>query len=304
MNTLPETIAPGESLEIQIAPHGGFPGILCGPKSEDRRRIVQHCTASALANVANAFKPEVLVDRDHEAEDGGSTEAMAWVTALRHDPATGLMATIKFTDIGADAVSNRRYRFVSPVFDISQGPGDVVTPIALAGLAFTNRPNLPVQCVLNRADGANPSEPVEQRKPNMDKIKEMLGLPPEADEAAIAEAIAALKSAVEAAKTAALIAEAETVANANQAKICNSEGFVKLYVANRDYALQLLEVVKALEPAAPARVTNAADARTPQHIAADRGDVLAVYNSLQGAEKLRYLREHSLEIDAARRAAE
>ncbi|MBR7086342.1 MAG: hypothetical protein IKI47_02205, partial [Prevotella sp.] len=59
------------------------------------------------------FAGEILVDADHESENGGSTAALAWITALRADPATGLWANMKWTDEGAAAVSGRRYRFVS-----------------------------------------------------------------------------------------------------------------------------------------------------------------------------------------------
>jgi phage I-like protein len=185
VNTLPVKIEPGQELEVQLCPHGQYEAMLSerGKKPEP---VVQDCSPDVLAAIATAFIPEVLVDTDHESErPDGSTEAYAWITEVRHDPDAGLMGTFRFTDLGAGAVSARRFRFVSPSFEIVKGKGSTVVPVALLSCALTNRPNLPVRCVLNRA--APETKPVEEAKvQNMTETAKLLGLPETATDAEIA----------------------------------------------------------------------------------------------------------------------
>lgn len=307
MNSLPDTLKPGDEIEVQIAPHGSYPGsVMEGGKRRDITQRLDPADIDRLVAACNS-QAEILVDRDHASDaPGGSTEAMAWIHGLRHDPERGLVGILRPTDIGAEALANRRYRFLSPVIEIKLD-GDTAIPVGLLSVALTNTPNLPVACVLNRAPAANSTVPVEDhQRIIMDKLRELLGLEAGAGDDAILEAVAALKTAVdeakaaqEAAAAAALQAEAETVANANAGRIANRDQFIRLYIENKDFAAKLLAVVKAPPP--PARVTNSAEARRPAGDAAS--DVLAVYNSLSGRERRAYLREHAAEIEAARREA-
>ena len=87
---------------------------------------------------------------------------------------------------GAEAVSNRRLRFLSPVWPLD-GEG---RPTHLKSVALTNTPRIPVAPVLNKAQPGDTN--VEDTKENetMDKIKEALGLAPEASEEEVLAAIA------------------------------------------------------------------------------------------------------------------
>ena len=144
---LPEAIAAGDEREVQLSPFGDFPGVLEG------QRVMQHCDQAAFERIVANFAGEVLVDFEHRAELGGSTEAAAWVQSLRIDPAKGLMATFRFTDKGAEAVANRRLRFLSPVWLLdSEG-----RPEQLISVGLTNKPNLPVRPLLNRAGEGGPN---------------------------------------------------------------------------------------------------------------------------------------------------
>ena len=90
---LPEgAYAAGEVIEnVQICPIGDFPN---GGK-------MQHCTAEALRNVAEAWRAdgakEILVDFEHSSEQGGTsdTSAAAWVSNVRVDPERGLVGDFK-----------------------------------------------------------------------------------------------------------------------------------------------------------------------------------------------------------------
>lgn len=262
---LPETVAAGDELEVQLSPYGDFPGRLEG------RTVRQRCDRAAFERLAGNFSGEVLVDFEHKAERGGDTEAAAWVQALRVDPAKGLMATFRFTDKGAEAVANRRLRFLSPVWELdAEG-----RPCRLVSVGLTNKPNLPVRPVLNRAPAPftpnkgtdmepDTTEPTPAAPDLRARLIEILGLGPDADDGAILQAAENLRAVAAEAQEAALNAEADAVAEENKDKIANREAFKRLYVSNRDAVRATLACIKAPEPKPAARpVCNAAAARRP-----------------------------------------
>lgn len=67
MREMPETVAAGDAIEVQICPVGDF------PNTRDGRTVMQRCDAAALKAVAAAFGEPVLVDFDHSSDEGGST---------------------------------------------------------------------------------------------------------------------------------------------------------------------------------------------------------------------------------------
>ena len=75
---LPKKIFSGDTLEVQVCPYGEY----------EKSGIVQHCDSTAFQRILNNFdgRREVLVDFAHAAEQGGSTRAAAWLTAMREDP--------------------------------------------------------------------------------------------------------------------------------------------------------------------------------------------------------------------------
>lgn len=249
---LPETVAAGDELEVQLSPFGDFPGILEG------KRVIQTCDRAAFGRLLANFSGEVLVDFEHKAEQGGDTEAAAWVQALRVDPEQGLIATFRFTDIGAEAVANRRLRFLSPVWELD----DDGRPERLVSVGLTNKPNLPVRPILNRDGGA--AQPVEDKDttPMKEQLIAALGLAPEATDDDIVAAVAALKQRCEEQDAAALNAEAEQVVEENKDRIANKAAFKALYVKNREAAKAMLACLAPAAKPAPA-VCNRAEARIP-----------------------------------------
>ncbi|HOQ60937.1 MAG TPA: phage protease [Vicinamibacterales bacterium] len=295
--------------EIQIAPVGEYPGYVTMEDGE-RKPVTQRLAPGDLARIVAAFDParELLVDADHESERGGSTEAFGWIGALRVDDDLGLMAEVNWTGLGAEAVEDRRFRYVSPVFEVDLEGDDVAVPTLLVSVALTNKPNLPVRCVLNRAQdagstAAKAAQPKTQRMQNMDKLKEALGLAPDAADEDVLAAVVALKAKLAELDAAAMDAEAEAFAAENKDKVCNAADLKAAYLANPAVAKAIVANVKAVEPAPQARVTNSADAKKPVSFDALR-DVLTTYNSLAGEAKRKYLRENAEAIHAARVAAE
>lgn len=289
----------GKPMDVQLSPFGEYPGTL------DGKRRVQVCDAEAFQNVVANFTPEagrLLVDFEHDQKD---TTAAGWIRGVRVDPEDGLIGSIEFTDAGADAVNNKRLLFISADWDV-----DLTTnrPIRLLTSGLTNRPNIPVRPILNKAD-PDTSKPVEgQGKPKMTETAKLLGLDPEtATDADIAAAVKALQDKLAAQAAEALTAEAENCAVANEGRIKNKADFIASYVANPALTKSLLGALAAptaeakAEPAV-GRIVNKADAQTPSFASRKAGDVLATYESLKGKERSAFLSSHAQEIVDARKA--
>ena len=245
---------------MQISPYGSYEHF-----EADGTRKIQVCDAVAYNAVVEDWvrrgSPRILLDYLHKRG-----EAAGWIDNLRVDPVEGLMGDCEYTPPGEQAVAQKLYRFPSPDWLVS--PADR-RPIQLLVVGLTNTPRLPVNPIINSAGGsaAGGSNP-NQRKTRMDKIKMMLGLPPEADDAAVEAALQALIDANATAKADALKAKGESVAAANADRIQNSAEFVAAYVQNPDAAEAVLKTLKPM-PAAQTqqqkaeRVVNSSGARPP-----------------------------------------
>lgn len=305
---IPAEVKAEEAIEIQLAPFGEYPGVLhfLDPATGKpaKKKIVQKLDAAALNAVAGAFRPEVLVDKEHLSEHGGDSAAYGWVKGLRVDPAEGLMGTIAFTPPGADVVNSRVYRFPSCAFDIEELPdGKTVRPTALTSVALTNKKNLPVRSVLNRAEAPVNENTVEDKETQaMEEIATLLGVGN--DPAAVVAAIQALKKKAADLEAAARGAEADKFVEENKGKVQNSAALREAYLADPEQTRKVIALFSTPAAAPKGRVTNSAEAALAPRIEADKGDVLAVYNSLAGEAKRKYLRENAEAIHAARVAAE
>ena len=316
-----ESVAPGEVIEnVQICPVGDFPN---GGHN-------QHCTLEAFENVVATWKKlgskEILVDFEHKCEAGGTsdTSAAAWATNLRVDNKLGLIADFKMTDLGAEAVSNRRLRFLSVAWFVNK---ETHEPMVIRSIALTNKPNIPVAPVLNREKsssrefefekGKNSILPlqlktptktgvinVEEKKgPNMDKIKEALGLSPDATDEEILAAIEEAKKAKEEAaelkanaEKAALDAEAEKFAEENKAK-CDKAVLKAQYIANKEVAKALVAAIPT--PKAPAQtILNKGTSDAPKvALTLNKEDARAQMASLPAEKRAEFYQNHKAEID-------
>ena len=260
-----DKVQAGGALAVQLAPFGDFKGVMNMPDGKTKP-FVQHLDRAAFERIVAAWNakgaPELLVDVDHGSCEGGSTKAYAWAANLRVEDG-GLYADFRFTDEGAAAVNSREYRFVSPVFDLNER-GDV---LGLDSVALTNRPNLPVSCVLNRESTGVVNVEDNEGKPNMEKILSALGLGPDASEDDAVAAVEELKKKVADSEAAALNAEAEKFADENKDRIENRQAVIDLYVKNgKDVATAFLAAFKApAAKSAPPSATriSARNAATP-----------------------------------------
>jgi phage I-like protein len=239
---LPETVQCGDVLvAVQLCPFGEWPN----------GKTVQTCDGVAFNKLVENWRAaggkEIICDFEHRFEDPSltsDTSAAAWISNLAVNKERGLVGDLKFTDAGAQAVTSRRLRFLSPVWTLDADG----RPDRLRSVALTNKPAIPVACVLNRAPQPV-NQPVEETKENpMDKLKELLGLAADASDEDVVAAVTALQEQVAQANKEKEDAEAESFAEEHKA-VCNKDALKKAYLLNKEAAREL---VAGLVPAAPA----------------------------------------------------
>ncbi len=259
--TLPEKVAAGDETWVRLAPWGTHRIW----DEEKKKWVGQRLDEAAGSQLVRAFSGDILVDADHSSENGGSTEALAWIAGLdaRDD---GLWALFRWTDKGAEAVSGRRYRFVSPAWTVD----DDGRPDLLVSCALTNRPNIPSsKPILNSAAGGS-GEP-KGNNPAMEELKKALGLAPDAADADVLAAVQALQAENASLKEAKLNAEAEAFADEHKDK-CDREVLKNSYRKDPELARTLVTNMRpaANAPETPKKVVcNSAAAKAPD-LARDR----------------------------------
>lgn len=260
-------------LTFRIAPAAGEKdGITTAGKV-----VKQRFSRDSNKRVALNFAPEVLVDREHLSELTGDTTAYAWISKLE-DREDGLYATMNCTDIGWDALRNRRLRFPSAVFILDPDG----FPTALKSCALTNKHNLKMLGpILNKepdpATAAAPiaantasAIPTQKEGEQMDKqLLQALGLAETADAPAvlnkvkdIVAQVATLQTELTDLRTAALNKEADDFVTANAAKIKDPAKVKAQFVLNKEATVALFGAMA--EPAAqPHQVLNREDGKAP-----------------------------------------
>lgn len=126
----------------------------------------------------------LAIDENHStdlaAPKGEPSPARGWVTEL-HARADGMWARVDWNAPGAALIKDRAYRFISPVFTHDKA-GNVT---GLLRASLTNTPNLRGMAALHSTEN------------NMDllaQLRKLLGLPDDADEAAVIAKITELNA--------------------------------------------------------------------------------------------------------------
>jgi phage I-like protein len=261
--------------------------------------------AQGLQTVVDKFVNEVLVDREHWSVTTGDSTAMGWIIKLelRGDGTNfedGLWALIRWTDLGAGHIQNKRLRWLSPVWNTDADE----RPVELSSAALTNTARFKdaLTPVVNKADGTTTNTPDlegEKDKPtmNLEEIAKLLGLDATATPEQVTEKIKELQDFKAATEKAAVESEAETAYAENKDKICNKEDFVASFVANpvfgRAFCKSLAKAVEKKDP-----VTNKADAKKPSFA---KDPVLNKYQQWaampDGKAKDAFLHAHASEIN-------
>lgn len=245
------------------------------PDGRTRRQVIDE---TAMQTIVNRFDEErtqagdgwagMLVDADHLSHDlENPTEALAWAQELTIRDGQ-LFARLDPTDIGEAAIRNRRYKFFSTEYDPddveSIGNGDV-RPLRLSGLAFTNRPNnRGAKPISNRRDDHWGGEQ-QDTTINMQPIALKLGLPADADEAAILKKISEIMSELETLKGKTAETEAEAIMNRYGERIPKEkrDEVKKRLITNRADTEAMLELLPAAGKKAEERIFNRGDGKQP-----------------------------------------
>ena len=245
--------------------------------------VDQVIDAEAIQSIVANFKElaaapnfsGMLVDMDHLSHYlDKKTEAYAWLWEVAERDGE-LWGRLEWTDIGADAVRNKRVKFFSTEYDphgIERINAGLVRPKILTGLALTNRPNNKggrpiknrVQGTLETIDLPGDAGP---KKDNMKDIATQLGLPPEATEEQVLEKLKALQSELETLRKSVNEMEAEQILNRHAGRIPASqrEAWKAQLILNRQGTEALLAGLPEPETkTAPQPIHNRATATPPK----------------------------------------
>ncbi len=172
----------------------------------------------AAARVLAAFERhgvELPIDLEHQTLGGeysspdGSAPAMAWISAMEPEEGVGIWATVAWTARGAEYVRKKEYRYLSPVTVCVRGTGRV---LRLHSVALTNKPAIegmpPVankdkepphmdgqfeqaRWFLNLGTSATETEIMAGMETFLTQLRELVGVPADADQGATTSALKA-----------------------------------------------------------------------------------------------------------------
>lgn len=179
---------------VQISPVGEFVG-----SDRDGKPVKESVTIDSLQNLLKNIDGEILVDFDHSSEHTTDTRAAAWATDFmvveNLGNSSGLYGRLKWTLEGREAVMGRKYRFLSPVWQLD----DESHPTRLKSIALTNKPALKgIAPIINSEPSAETKtepETLNTRNNLMDKeILEIVGITPVGEEVSDEEKAQALET--------------------------------------------------------------------------------------------------------------
>lgn len=181
---------------IHLLPAGEFRGVDGrGPyRLSDAGRVI----AASLGD----GRERLVLDENHATDlalqTGQPAPARGWITALQ-SRADGIWGRVDWTGTGAGLVASKEYGGVSPVFDYAKDG----TVLRIRRAALTNLPNLAALTLLHSQGNGTGMD--------LMVLRAALGLPADADEAAI---LAAAQAA----------AAAQTAAGADLARVAEAAG--------------------------------------------------------------------------------
>ena len=162
---------------IHLVPKGTF-----ATRAEDSRGPWFYDDARAVIAESFARRRRIHVDENHStdtaAKMGLSAPARGFITEMEERD-TGIWGRVDWTESGRALLSDRSYWGISPVLSYDKLSGRV---LAIARAALTNDPAVPDVLALNSTE-----------TPDMflTKLAKMLGLPEDASEEAVLEALSA-----------------------------------------------------------------------------------------------------------------
>ena len=194
--------------EIQLFPDGVVKPFYAG----DTRGpwLMDEATAEALIAEFDSRGGDLALDYEHQtlhaASNGKPAPAAGWIKQLIWRAGSGLFAAVEWTAAASAAIKAKEYRYISPVFAsvgkritslmpsaLTNNPALVGMAHAIAASAANSGAFAPATPQGNSPQGTPPQGTPKKGTMKMDellkKLRAMLGLPDDADEAAIAAAL-------------------------------------------------------------------------------------------------------------------
>ncbi len=194
-------LAAGTPTEVHLLPVGSFRSA-DGRPSDAPAWQLDAAQAGVLISTAAARTNPYVLDYEHQtlhaAQNGQPAPAAGWFKQLEWRPDSGLYATdVQWTPRALAHLNAGEYRYLSTVFEYQPKTGRV---LKLRHAALTNDPALDGLAALAALKSElSLSLPGAELMPP--KILELLGLAPDADEAAVIAALTALLEKAAAAET-------------------------------------------------------------------------------------------------------
>lgn len=173
--------------EVQLFPAGDFVAVDGRPGKGKRWRMNAQNAERIIRQLADR-KNRMVIDYEHQTlyaeKNGQPAPAAGWFKQLEWREGDGLYAVdVEWTERAKDMIRAGEYRYISPVFGADK-QGNV---IAIHSAGLTNDPGL---------DGmrAVAARQFQSEATVNEKLRKLLGLDEDADEAALSKAVEALKS--------------------------------------------------------------------------------------------------------------
>ena len=175
------------------------------PAGKIRKRIIQVIDQQALSAMLANFNRRreedpnhrLLIDYEHFSHNQSkSTEAAGWITDLEIR-SNGLWGKIDWSDKGEDAVKNKRYRSISPVWFQHQTQhlgGNRFRPLDIADAGLTNKNNLNGLVPFWNRSPKETNNQKQQDTAMLARLAKLLGLKSDATEDQVVDKVTALKN--------------------------------------------------------------------------------------------------------------
>ena len=177
--------------EIQVIPYGSH----TTPKGDF---VHDQISQDLVINDFMQRRKDTVIDYEHQTLKGIEAPAAGWIKSAKivNKGQDGTWVEVEWTEKAKQYIANKEYRYVSPVFLVRKADRRVVK---LLHVALTNDPNIDGMVpLINKAEFREEHYEIQTHKEDeamLEKLKELLGLPAEATEEQVLEAIAKLKEA-------------------------------------------------------------------------------------------------------------
>ncbi len=131
---------------------------------------------------------DIVIDYEHQTLNGVQAPAGGWVKELEYTP-EAIVAKVEWTEKAKEYLKNKEYRYLSPVVLTRKKDGKA---IVLHSLALTNTPAINgMFAIVNSIDfdRDDDDDDVGGKEMDLQKLKELLGLPADATEEQVMNAL-------------------------------------------------------------------------------------------------------------------